>query len=378
MSDWSNVKKILCIRPDNMGDLVMSGPALRRLKHSLNTHITVLTSSMAAGIAPFLPEIDETIVFDLPWVKTKNGSGPEALTDLIEKLKTHHFDAAVIFTVFSQSPLPSAMIAYQAGIPKILAYCRENPYGLITDWVPDEEPFQYIRHQVERDLKLVEKVCPCDITDKQLKLTADETQWADVALRIQQAGLQLHKPWLILHAGVSEIKRQLPEELWIDTALKLIDKGFQLLLTGSPGEKDLVNRLQSKIGEGAINAAGLFNIGQLITLIKNAPLLLSVNTGTVHLAAAVGTPVVVLYAQTNPQHTPWMVPNAVIEFPVPEGLKSKNGIIRYMDNTIYANPASMPGPSVIVNAVMSLIRPPAGSGQQFRGTLHENPELSAN
>jgi len=376
MQDWSNVKNILCIRPDNMGDLVMSGPALRALKSELNARITVLTSSMAAMVAPLMPEIDDMITFDLPWVKTERATGAEALSILIEQLKTYRFDAAVIFTVFSQSPLPSAMMAYQAGIPKVLAYCRENPYGLITDWVVDEEPFNYILHQVERDLKLASHVCDINI-DQHLKLHVDETSWPFIVERLSYTRFDPNRPWLILHPGVSEIKRQLPENLWVEAAKKLIAKGYQIVLTGSHSERVLTGRLVNQIGNGAFDTAGSFSVGELITLIRHAPLLLSVNTGTVHLAAAVQTPVVVLYAQTNPQHTPWMVPNTVIGFPVSEVLKSRNEIIRHVDRTVYQHPAEMPNASVIVEAVLKLIRRPAGSDQPFPGIPNENQEISA-
>jgi lipopolysaccharide heptosyltransferase II len=377
MSDWSSVKNILCIRPDNMGDLVMSGPALRHLKQGLNARITVLTSSMASGVVPFMSEIDELITFDLPWVKNDNSNGPDDLPAMIDALRQRKFDAAVIFTVYSQNPLPSAMIAYQAGIPKVLAYCRENPYGLISDWVVDEEPYAFISHQVDRDLRLVSKVCPIT-SDVKLKLTADETLWPGIAEQLTAVGLDLSRPWLILHPGVSEIKRQLANELWVASAKKLVASGFQILLTGTTTEKQLTDNLQSQIGEWALNTAGLFNIGQMITLIKKARLLLSVNTGTVHLAAAVGTPVVVLYAQTNPQHTPWMVPHVVIEFPVAEELKSKNDIIRQVDQTLYAQPAQMPDPDVIVKAVLGLINPLAESDPPSHEIPNENQATAAN
>jgi lipopolysaccharide heptosyltransferase II len=377
MSHWSDVKNILCIRPDSMGDLVMTGPALRALKHGFNARITVLTSSMATAVADYMPEIDEVITFDLPWVKTNNKTGPEALADLIVLLQDRHFDAAVIFTVYSQNPLPSAMIAYQANIPKVLAYCRENPYGLISDWAVDEEPFTYIRHQVDRDLRLVSKVCPIN-PDIKLKLKVDQKGWPGIVKQLTQLGLDINKPWLILHPGVSEIKRQLPDKLWVETGVKLVDLGYQILLTGAPAEKELTSALQQAIGTGAFDAAGLFSIGQLITLINHATLLLSVNTGTVHLAAAVGTPVVVLYAQTNPQHTPWRVLNLVIEFPVPAELKSKNEIIRQVDQTVYAQPANMPSASVIVEAVLSLFKQLAASGQPSPEIPNENQEIGAN
>jgi ADP-heptose:LPS heptosyltransferase len=327
MSDWSSVKSVLVIRPDNMGDLVMSGPALRSLKQGLNARITVLTSSMAAAVAKFMPEIDEVITFDVPWVKSNQTAGLAALNNLIVLLRDRQFDAAVIFTVYSQNPLPSAMIAYLAGIPRVLAYCRENPYQLISDWVVDKEPFEYISHQVDRDLRLVSEVCPI-IPDVKLNLQVDESLWSSIAQKLNYTGINLDQPWLILHPCVSEIKRQLPEYIWIEVAKQLTTQGYQIVLTGAPGEKDLTQ--------------------------------------------AVGTPVVVLYAQTNPQHTPWMVPNMVIEFPVPAELKSKNEIIRQVDQIVYKQPASLPDASLIVNAVLNLLKPPFESDRPSPKIHREN------
>lgn len=369
MQRWSGLNNILCIRPDNMGDLIMSGPALRMLKQSFNAHITVLTSTMAAAVAPFMPEVDKVITFDMPWVKTESATGTEALSSLINLISEQRFDAAVVFTVYSQNALPSAMIAYQAGIPKVLAYCRENPYGLITHWVPDQEPFAYILHQVERDMRLVAHVCDA-ATDERLHLISNGAQWPQIAESLKALGMRLDRPWLILHAGVSEVKRQCPETIWIEAATQLARAGHQILLTGSKADHELTARLQHAIGEGAFNSAGRFSIGQLITLIEHAPLLLSVNTGTVHIAAAVGTPVVVLYAQTNPQHTPWMVPHQVIEFQVPAGSKSRNQIVAYVDRMLYTeDPAPMPSPGAIVNAVTALIKRTSASGQRSHASL---------
>ncbi len=83
-----------------MGDLIMSSPAIRALKQTFSSRITVLTSSMASGITPFIAEIDDVIVFDLPWVKAKEAIANEEIFDLVTQLKKRKFDAAVIFTVF--------------------------------------------------------------------------------------------------------------------------------------------------------------------------------------------------------------------------------------------------------------------------------------
>src|SRR4051794_11425704 len=114
---WQHCKNILVIRADNMGDLIMSAPAIRAVKQTFNARITVLTSSMAVGITPYLEEIDEVIVYDLPWVKAREVVASQEIFSLVQILKERAFDAVVIFTVFSQNPLPAAMVAFMAGIP---------------------------------------------------------------------------------------------------------------------------------------------------------------------------------------------------------------------------------------------------------------------
>src|SRR4051794_6356296 len=128
IESWQHCKNILVIRADNMGDVIMSGPAIRALKELNTARITLLTSTMAVGIVPLMKEIDDVLVFDLPWVKAKETIASEEIFSLVQLLRKKGFDAAVIFTVFSQNPLPAAMIAYMADIPLRLAYCRENPY----------------------------------------------------------------------------------------------------------------------------------------------------------------------------------------------------------------------------------------------------------
>src|SRR5205823_12648818 len=77
---------------------------------------------------------------------------------LIERLREEPFDAAVVFTVYSQNPMPAAMVCYLSGIPLRLAHSRENPYQLLTDWVADPEPQAFVRHEVRRQLDLVATV----------------------------------------------------------------------------------------------------------------------------------------------------------------------------------------------------------------------------
>ena len=364
---WSDCKNVLCIRADNMGDLLMSSPAIRALKESFSCKITVLTSSMATGISKFLPHIDETITYDLPWVKTNAAVGTDDFFKIVEVLKQRQFDAAIIFTVYSQNPLPAAMLAYLANIPKRLAYCRENPYELLTDWVPDNEPYDIVRHQVRRDLDLVSTI-GANTNNEKLSLQLPEDVWPAIIKKLQHAGIDIKKPWVILHAGVSEKKREYPEALWIRTGKKFTaNLKQQVLLTGSDSEKMITDKLEKEIGKGAFSLGGIFSLEEFIVLIHHAPLVISVNTGTIHIAAATSTPVIVLYALTNPQHLPWKVPGKVFLFDIPEKLRSRNQVLKYVHEHLIYPAVPMVSPDDILNAARELL--------EGKAAVHFIPEM---
>ncbi|SOD39965.1 glycosyltransferase family 9 protein [Nitrosovibrio sp. Nv4] len=354
---WKNHKNILCARPDNMGDVMMSQPAIRALKQSvLGRKITLLTSSAGSSIAPFIPEVDEIIPFDVPWVKTSETNGEQQLLALAKELRSRQFDAAVIFTVYSQNPLPAAMLCYLAGIKIVLGYCRENPYQLISQWVPDKEPLDYIMHEVERQLRLVE-MAGAVTRDTKLLLNIPKESRQKVSDKISAisaaAGIQPDEPWLVLHAGVSEEKRLYPANDYIAACRSLITQGYKIVLTGSGGERDYVGEIARQLGDVATNLAGELSVAELVALIAAAPVLVSNNTGPVHVAAAVGTPVVVLYAMTNPQHTPWQVSNRVLYFEVPPELRTKNRLLQSFPGV--STPRA--SPEAIVAAVSELVSP---------------------
>lgn len=335
-----------------MGDVLMTSPAFRALKESVpGRKLTLLTSSAGAGIARHLPEIDAVIPFDLPWVQSNRAHGRDKLAALIGLLREKQFDATVIFNVQSQNPLPSALVCYEAGIPRILGYCRENPYELLTDWVPDPEILVATRHEVDRQLALVATV-GSTTTDNRIRMSVSTKSQHSALEMLSEMGVHMTEPWLVLHAGVSEPKRQFGAEKYSQAARQLRDDlGYQILLTGSKTEWDYVETIRQTVGDNAYNLAGAFPLEDFISLIAQAPVLISNNTGPVHIASAVDTPVVVLYAMTNPQHTPWMVPNRVLYFEVPEQLRSRNQLLQH-----FPEPAEpLASPEGIVQAVQELV-----------------------
>lgn len=353
-SDWHNCKKILCIRPDNVGDVILMTPVFRALKESISeVHITLLTSSVGKPITPFIPDIYETLIYDAPWIENdKIKTSASKITNVVKQLKKKKFDGAIILTNFSQNPLPIAMITYLASIPKVLSYAREFPNELITYWVPDGEPFVFPIHGVERQLKLLSHI-GVSTTNDALTVKIQERTALRLENKLETIGIDLNKPFLIIHPGASLERRRYPEIYFVQAAKLLRDKlGYQILLTGSGIEQIVTKNMQKDIGQNAYSLADKINLEEFIALIGLADVLISNNTAPVHIASAVGTPVVDLYARSNPEHTPWKIKNRVLYFDIPLEKRTKNTVLLSL---IPKTVNIMPQPEHIVQAVKELL-----------------------
>ncbi len=318
---WRNARKILCVRLDAMGDVLMTGPAIRALRESApERRITLLTSPSGASAARLLPWVDETIVYEAPWMKApapRSDPGPDL--EMIRRLAAERFDAAAIFTVYSQNPMPAALLCYLAGIPLRLAHCRENPYQLLTDWIVETEPETRVRHEVRRQLDLAASV-GCQTADERMAIRVPEQARYHVKKILDEHVIQdADCLWVVIHPGSTAPSRRYAPESFAAAARRLVvELGVRVVLTGSEAERPLIEGIQRAMGEApSLSLAGQLDLAELAALLERAPLLISNNTGPVHLAASVGTPIVDLYALTNPQHTPWETPSRVLNHDVP-------------------------------------------------------------
>ncbi|MCE5267275.1 MAG: lipopolysaccharide heptosyltransferase II [Planctomycetaceae bacterium] len=318
-SRWKTARRVLCVRLDTLGDVLMSTPAVAAIKHSLpDCSLTLLTSTAGGALADLLPDLDRFIAYDAPWMKrTAERATAEADEKLICQLAEEQFDAAVVFTAFSQSPLPAALLCYLAGIPLRAAHCRENPYQLLTDWVREREPEEQIRHEVRRQLDLVASL-GYETADERLRLSVPSGASERVPSILRECGVDTRRPWLVIHPGGSAPSRRYPPELYGQIARMLQETyGMQIVFTGIEAEREIVDVARGHTPNPPPSLVGRLDLAELAALLAIAPLLLTNNTGPAHMAAALGTPVVDLYALTNPQHTPWHTPCRVLSHDVP-------------------------------------------------------------
>jgi len=184
-------------------------------------------------------------------------------------------------------------------------------------WVSDPEPTRCVRHEVQRQLDLVAAV-GCATADDRLSLRVPADAWAASAQRLENADVDLGRPWILMHPGATAASRRYPPEHFARAARLLARRyGQQVVFTGTADERSLVDGIRAAMGAPSHSLAGSLTLAELAAVIARAPVLIANNTGPVHMAAALGTPVVDLYALTNPQHTPWRVASRVLSHDVP-------------------------------------------------------------
>ena len=311
---WRAARNILLVRLDNLGDVLLTTPAFHAVRTSLpDAHLTLLASPVGAQVAALDPDIDDVIVYQAPWMDPWRTlpQDDEREQAMISLLKERQFDGAIIFTSFRQSALPAAYLCYLAGIPLRLAASIDGPGSLLT--TRHKHP-ERMMHEVERGLDLVSAIgMQTDEDDLALQVPGD----AMLAISTMLADLNIDgRPLAVVHPGCSMPARTYPWEMYVQVIDLLIAQlGAFVVVTGMENERPLVAQVLDHTKEeyrsATLALAGVLPFPEFCALIKAADLTITNNTGPMHIAAAVKTPVVALFALTNPpeQWGPWHVPH---------------------------------------------------------------------
>ena len=315
---WEAARRVLAIRLDNLGDVLLATPAIHAIRESLpDAHVSLLASEVGAQAGRLNPDIDEVVVYRAPWMDpwSRLPHDPTREMDAIVRLRDGRYDAAVVFSSFRQSPLPTAYLCYLAGIPLRLAASVDGPGSLLT--TRHKHP-ERMMHEVERGLDLVAAI-GMTTTDDRLVLRVPVHARAAAADRI--AG---HRPLIVVHPGCTMPARTYPWQQYAEAiALLARDLDAHVVVTGGADERPLVEaivaRLDPWVRPRVTAAAGTLAFPDFCALIEAADAVVTNNTGPMHVAAALGTPVVALFALTNPpeQWSPWRVPHRMLWREVP-------------------------------------------------------------
>jgi len=306
---WAAARRLLLVRLDNIGDVVLLSAAVRTIRENLpDASLTLLASPAGAQAVPLLPWLDDLIVWRALWqdVGGRMPLDPAREMELVAILRERRFDAAIIFTSFSQSPHGPAYACYLAGIPLRLGESKEFGGGLLTTEVrnmPDD------LYQAERSLRLLETV-GFVVKDRRplVELAAAAREKARAMLRGH--GIVSGEGYVMVHPGASCQARRYPLERFSGMApLLSLRAGMPVVVTGSEKEAPELKKLAAASGSGVFSLAGETTVEELAALVAGANLVVCNDSLPMHLASALRVPSLVLFSGTDLE-SQWASPHS--------------------------------------------------------------------
>jgi heptosyltransferase-2 len=293
-----NPEKIMVRTPNWIGDAVMSLPALDALRARFPEAETVLVAKpWVSEVYQGNPAVSRVIVYDSEGEHRGRG-----FRKLVRSLREEQFDAAILF----QNAFHAAWMAWQARIPIRIGYARDGRSALLREAVEVPSPAA-IGHQVYYYLHLLFRAGVIDkfepIHEIRVDLTDSEKQWASRQLKALGLGGPRFLVGLNPGASFGPAKRWLPDR-YADLADRLISAlQADVLIFGSDAENTLAEAVACKMEHTPSLVAGQTTLRQLMSLLAQCHLVVTNDSGPMHLAAALGVPVVAIFGSTNERAT---------------------------------------------------------------------------
>jgi heptosyltransferase-2 len=296
----AGIKRVLIRGTNWIGDAVMSVPAMRAIRRCLpESRISLLIRPWVADVYGGADFLDEIISFD------KDGlhRGLSGRRRLVSDLRARQFDLAVLF----QNAFESALLAWCARIPLRIGYARDGRSLLLSHAVPID-PEVRLTHQAYYYLGVLAGVGLLEpqpwkaggpLPACHLEVRESDREAARSLLRTH--GVEAGETLIGLNPGASYggAKRWLPDR-FAEVADQLAGKyGARIVIFGSGAELPITRRVAETMKSPSVNLAGQTTLGQLMGLIKECALLVTNDSGPMHLAAALSVPQVAIFGSTS-------------------------------------------------------------------------------
>jgi ADP-heptose:LPS heptosyltransferase len=293
----------LVARLDSAGDVLLQGPAIRAVAAG-SRRVTMLCSPRGQAAAEVLPCVDELLVYSAEWIDPEPRRVlREDVVALVDRIAGLDLDAAVVFTSFHQSALPLALVLRMAGVPLVGAICEDYPGSLLD-----------VRHRVDDDVHEVERSLSLARAMGFDLPPGDAGRLAVVRTRRLPDEVAALAPYVVVHPGAAAPARAWSPDRHAELVRGLVARGRRVVVTGSPYETALCAAVAGPPRPEVLDLGGRSDLPGLAEVLAAAEVVVCGNTGPAHLAAAVGTPVVSLFAPVVPavRWRPWGVPHALL------------------------------------------------------------------
>ncbi|MEA1927559.1 MAG: glycosyltransferase family 9 protein, partial [Candidatus Auribacterota bacterium] len=289
------IHKILLIRLDHIGDLLMTTPALRALRTTYpKAEIHLLVKEVTSEVLKLNLNLDRIITFNASWTIAKGKRAPRGETIcLIGRLRKERYDCVIDFRADPRE----ALLSLFTGAPYRLGYGGRGGGFCFTH--PGE--YNLEDHEIRRAINLLS---PLEVTsdgdNMDFFFSTEDQDEADAIIR--KAGIKPGGKLAGIHPGAASPFKRWTEEGFAELGDLLIEDGYQVLLLGAPGDRNLLESITGQMKNSSVVVSDI-NLKVLGALINYLDFLVCNDSAPSHIAQAVGTGAVVLYGPTHDEVT---------------------------------------------------------------------------
>ena len=283
-------KRILIIRTDRIGDVLLSTPAIKAVKDFYpNSFLAVMVRPYAKEIIEGNPYVDELIIYD------KYGEQNNILSSIkfAMNLKKKKFDLAIVLHPTNRVNL----ITFFAGIPERIGYNRKMGF-LLTKKMEDKKHLGE-KHEMEYSFDII-RFLGIEPKDKKLLMPIKQPSenWADGILKKNR--VSSNDKIAAIHPGASCPSKIWPQKFFSDLANKLAnDYGYKIVIIAGPNDKEVARKVIMGIDYPVIDLSGQTTISELASILKRCKLFISNDSGPVHISTAVDTPTISIFGRSQ-------------------------------------------------------------------------------
>lgn len=297
----SRVQRVLFIRPDHIGDVLLATPAMRALKQAHpKIEIHALVGAWSASILANVDEIDQVLTLPFPGFDRnqlkRNPLAPyQQLIRVSRQLRRIGYTSVVIMR---PDHWWGAMLAYVAGIKERIGYNLPDVSPFLTNAIQHRH-----EHVVRQNMRLVETWLTHPLPDKDIPffLTIDPNAQETLSDLLIEWRIPKHAKIICVHAGAGTWAKQWEVAKWAHVAQTLIEQtDSRIIFTGTGAERAMITQIQNRISHTTHNSAGELSLDQLTALYARSAVVIGADSGPLHIASAVGTPTVSLFGPADP------------------------------------------------------------------------------
>jgi heptosyltransferase-2 len=305
-----HANKILVMRYRFIGDTVLTVPFLRNLREAYPAaRIDLMLEPFSGQVIEGCPYVDEVIPFEFKTIHTYSRQ-PErgklaGYVHYWKFIRSRGYDAVFVL----KRSLSSALLARAANVPRRIGFATEGRRFILTDPVP----YRQDQHEVENFLDCL-RVLDIPIRSKKLELWPSAEGDGKVMSLFSEAGWKQEDLKIIIHAAASLPTKQWPLERFA-AVMKIMQQKYnaRFIYTGAKGDISLYQTIEQQESFGGLNLCGITSLRENLSVYRASHLFFGVDSGPMHMAAAVGVPVVALFGPTDERKWgPWGEEHTVI------------------------------------------------------------------